>query len=184
MSLSDYRDGDDARSLDMYNVSQVKPVRKTGYYDFPCAHAAYKGDPKEGQTHYHTDEASRVRCAERAVEIAAEPEPYSDEALDADEKDGLPGSRHAAKYLRTLDTPARRKRAVSEAWTLGNIIGGIYSNNVAKAVSELSRNIANGNESAELYGEKFARVAREREAELRATTGNPNAIYYPAFPGR
>ena len=184
MSLSDYRDGDDARSLDMYNASQVKPVRKTGYYDFPCTHPAYKGDPKEGQTHYHTDEASRVRCAERAVEIATEPEPYSDEALDADEKDGMPGPRHAAKYLRTLDTVERRKRAVSEAWTLGNVRGGIFSSNVYSAVSELLRNIEAGNESAELYGERFARVAREREAELRATTGNPNAIYYPAFPGR
>lgn len=28
MSLSDYRDSDDARSLDLYNASQVEPVTK------------------------------------------------------------------------------------------------------------------------------------------------------------
>ena len=121
-------------------------------------------------------------AAELAAEKAGNPERYSDAWLTLAEADHFGrGDRNSARYLRTLDTIERRKRAVSEAWTLGNIIGGIYSNNVANAVSELSRNILNGNESAELYGEKFARVAREREAELRQVTGNPNAIYYPQF---
>lgn len=125
---------------------------------------------------------NREYAAEAAAEKAGNPERYSDEWLTLAEADHFGrGDRNSAHYLRTLATIDQRKRAVSEAWTLGNIIGGRYSGNVGNAVSELARNIANGNESAELYGERFARVAREREAELRATTGNPNAIYYPQF---
>lgn len=121
--------------------------------------------------------ASQVEAHKPAAER------YSDEWLDEAEagKHGI-GDRNSAAYLRTLLTIDQRKRAVSEAYTLANMSGGRYSGNVWRAVHELARNILAGNEAKELQGEEFARVAREREAELRKATGNPNAIYYPPMP--
>lgn len=72
-----------------------------------------------------------------------------------------------------------RRRVVAEAHTLNNVVGGILSGNVYSARAELQRNIDAGEPERELYGENFARVAREREAELRRITGNPAAIYNP-----
>jgi hypothetical protein len=142
MSLSDYRDCDDARSLDMYNASRV--------------------------------------VAHKTTEFQMVPERYSDDWLTLQEMHGMPGPRKAAPYLRKLDTVERRQRAVSEAYTLCNIRRTIFSHAVADAVSNMLRNIADGNESAELYGEKFARQARETEKFYREQTGNPNLIYYPS----
>lgn len=179
MSLSDFRDSDDFRSLDQYNASNVKPVAKSnGYYDFPCE-AGTRG------LHYHTTDESRQECAPREAKLAADRAyRYTDAWLDEVAVSGMPGERHSAPYLRKLDTKEQRERAVAEAHTLSNIRGGIHSSNVYSAVSEMLRNIAAGNESKELYGERFAREAREAEKALRERTGNPNAIYYPAFPGR
>lgn len=72
-----------------------------------------------------------------------------------------------------------RDRVWAEAHTLCNIRGGIMSGNLYYARQELQRNIDAGEPERELYGENFARVAREREAELRRITGNPAAIYDP-----
>lgn len=107
------------------------------------------------------------------------PDQYSDDALTLDELGNSRGPRNAARYLRKLDTVERRKRAVNEAHTLCNVIGGIYSGNVSNAVSALLSAIEKGTEGERLYGENFAHVARERERELRQATGNPNAIYNP-----
>ena len=107
---------------------------------------------------------------------------YSDEHLTEMEASPLPGDYRVAPILRELDTPERRKRAVAEAHTLVNISGGIYSHAVSRAVRAIKKAIANGTESEMLYGEKFAHDARMAEKALRERTGNPNAIYYPAFP--
>lgn len=118
--------------------------------------------------------------ASRVVAHKPEPERYSDEWLDAEIAAGMDrGTINSAPYLRKLDTVARRSRAVSEAYTLGNVVGGRFSGNVYAAVNALLRAIENGTEDERLYGENFAHTAREREQELRQVTGNPNAIYNP-----
>lgn len=99
------------------------------------------------------------------------------EAIAADSK--IPGARNSAPYLLKLDTPERRRRAVSEAETLGNLVGGTFSGNVWGAVSNLLELIASGKEDGEMYGERTAREYREREQALREATGDPTAIYYP-----
>ncbi len=88
---------------------------------------------------------------------------YTDAQLTADENGTGRGPQRAAQYLRKLDTPERRDRAVSEAHTLVNLMGGIYSHKVSEAVDSLLRMIANGNESDEMYGERSARMARETD---------------------
>lgn len=72
-----------------------------------------------------------------------------------------------------------RDRAWAEAHTLTNILGGIMSANLSYARRELQANIDAGHPEKELYGEEFARAARDREAELRRVSGNPAAIYNP-----
>ncbi len=72
-----------------------------------------------------------------------------------------------------------RSRVWAEAQTLTNVRGGIMSGNLYYARRELEAHIEAGHPERELYGENFARVAREREAELRRVTGNPAAIYNP-----
>ena len=84
-----------------------------------------------------------------------------------------------AYELLKLDDPHLRRRAHDEAHTLQNIMGGILSGAIYNAVSSIKRNIDRGQPDAELYGERFAREAREREAELRAVTGDPTAIHNP-----
>lgn len=84
-----------------------------------------------------------------------------------------------ARELLKLDTEARRQRVWDEAHTLSNLIGGVLSQHLYSAADSLLRNIAEGRESDELYGERTARQYREREQELRQITGNPSAIYYP-----
>lgn len=172
--MSTYEDTE-ARELDLFNASQVKPVSKrNGYYDFPCE-AGTRG------LHYHTDETSRAACAPREAKEAAERAyRYTDAWLDEVERNGMPGERNSAPYLRELDTVERRKRAVSEAHTLSNITGGRHSYNVSRAVSEIKKAIRLGTEGDMLYGEKFAHDARVAEKALRERTGNPNAIHYPA----
>lgn len=84
-----------------------------------------------------------------------------------------------AHELLQVDTVARRGRVLDEAHTLGNLIGGVLSGNLCSARQSLARLIAEGRETDEMYGERTAREYREREAELRAATGNPAAIYVP-----
>lgn len=86
--------------------------------------------------------------------------------------------RQAAELLK-LDTPTRRRRAYDEACTLQNVIGGTMSGCLADAVANLLRLIEAGTEDRELYGEGFARQAREAEADLRRISGNPTAIHVP-----
>jgi hypothetical protein len=106
----------------------------------------------------------------------------SDENLNSYLTDpkAMPGDRNSAPYLLLLDTPERRWRAEGEAHTLLNLgVAGRYSHGVHLAANALLHLIAAGREDDELYGERTARIYREREAELRRTTGNPAAIYYP-----
>lgn len=108
----------------------------------------------------------------------------STEALEAAEANSpLPGAythpRQAHELLR-LDTVERRRRALAEAHTLANLMGGILSQRLYEAATTLLANISRGQEFMELYGERTAREYREREAALREATGNPAAIYYPS----
>lgn len=105
---------------------------------------------------------------------------YSTESLQADIDHGGYGiTTHPrqARELLKLDTPERRQRAMSEAQTRQNIRGGVLSSCLFAAVADLLANIAADEEARELYGERVARTAREREAELRKT--QPGAIYTP-----
>jgi len=134
--------------------------------------------------HFNTEYAAEL-AAEQAEEANAPefkmvPERYSDDWLTLKEMGIMRGWRNSAADLRKLDTVERRSRAVSEAYTILNIVPGqIFSGAVYGAVRELLHNIESGNESKELHGERFAREAREAEAELRRVTGNPNAIHNP-----
>lgn len=108
---------------------------------------------------------------------------YTDEALqasiDGDRNSGAPFI-HANSLRELLKAPEMyRARILAEAYTLNNVLGGILSGNVYAARRELQRNNDAGEPERELYGENFARVAREREAELRRITGNSAAIYNP-----
>lgn len=87
---------------------------------------------------------------------------------------------HPAQAKELIQVPFEyRRRVVAEAHTLCNVIGGIMSGSLYHARIALQRNIDAGEPERELYGEKFARIAREKEAELRRVTGNPAAIYNP-----
>jgi hypothetical protein len=92
---------------------------------------------------------------------------YTDENLAVDLKSGSPGDKNAAPYLLKLDTPEQRLRAVQEAHTLSNLLGFRYSEAVYNAVKDLQKNIANGEEDKELYGQATARKYREAEEERR-----------------
>lgn len=96
---------------------------------------------------------------------------YTDENLNVDLNSNWPGDRNAAPYLLKLDTPERRLRAVQEAHTLSNLLGFRYSEAVYNAVKELQKNIANGEEDKELYGERTARKYRQAEQERRLHFG-------------
>lgn len=107
---------------------------------------------------------------------------YTTEALKADVAAGGYGIQMhpaQAQELLRLDTVERRQRAVAEAHTLQNLMGGIMSGNLFNAVRDLQRNIDAGHEEQELYGERTAREYREREKALREARNNPAAIYYP-----
>lgn len=105
---------------------------------------------------------------------------FSTEMLQADIEEGGYGimthPRQAEQLLR-LDTVERRVRAEGEAHTRGNLQGGLHSQNLHRSVNELLVQIQAGTEGHEMYAERVARQAREREAELRKT--HPGAIYYP-----
>ena len=92
---------------------------------------------------------------------------YSTEKLTQDLASKWPGRRNAAHYLLELDTPERRARASAEGHTLMNLLGFRYSEGVADAVRSLKRMIESGAENEELYGEKTARMEREREQAYR-----------------
>lgn len=104
---------------------------------------------------------------------------FSTEMLEADVLVGGTGimthSRQAAELLR-LDTVERRNRADGEAYTLGNLQGGIHSANLSRAVSALLALIAKDAEAEEMYAERVAREQREREADLRQVV--PGAVYH------
>lgn len=106
---------------------------------------------------------------------------YTDEELQASIDAGGYGiGIHPRQARELIQVPFEyRRRVVAEAHTLVNVVGGIMSGALYSARQELQRNIDAGAPERELYGENFARIAREREAELRRITGNPNAIYNP-----
>lgn len=106
---------------------------------------------------------------------------YTDAELQASiEAGGYGAGIHPAQAKELIQVPfEHRRRVVAEARTLMNVVGGIMSGALYSARAELQRNIDAGEPERELYGENFARVAREREAELRQITGNPAAIYNP-----
>lgn len=106
---------------------------------------------------------------------------YTDAELQASiDAGGYGVGIHPAQARELIQVPFEyRRRLVAEAQTLVNVVGGIMSGALYNARAELQRNIDAGEPERELYGENFARVAREREAELRRITGNPAAIYNP-----
>lgn len=108
---------------------------------------------------------------------------FTDTALEADIAAGgygRPGGIHPRQAKELIEVPAEhRERVYWEAGTLGNIRGGVLSGNIFYARTELMRNLEAGEPERELYGERFAREARERETELRKITGDPGAIYNP-----
>lgn len=109
-------------------------------------------------------------------------ERYTDESLQADIDAGGygAGGMHPRQAVELIKVPAEhRERVYWEANTLCNINGGNLSGNIYYARTEFMRNLEAGEPEKELYGENFARVAREREAELRKITGDPGAIYNP-----
>jgi hypothetical protein len=173
--MSTYEDTD-ARELDMFNASRVTPVAK------PIkAFCGYCGDGLTEEMRTPGPDSHVSKCqAKWEAEQAKLPKRYTDAWLDLAETGRFGrGDQNAARYLRKLDTVERRQRAVFEAHTLGNVVGGRFSGNVHNAVTELLRNIESGTEDQPLYGEKFAHDAREAEKELRRVTGNPNAIHNP-----
>ena len=107
---------------------------------------------------------------------------FDTDMLEADVEHGDLGlltHPNQARELLRLETPELRERAMDEAHTLVNIMGGVLSGAIRNAVSAIRHNIANGEPDKELYGEKFAREAREQEVKLRKATGDPSAIYHP-----
>lgn len=106
---------------------------------------------------------------------------YTDAELQASiDAGGYGVGIHPAQARELIQVPFEyRARVVAEARTLCGVVGGIMSGAIYNARMELQRNIDAGEPERELYGENFARVAREREAELRRITGNPAAIYNP-----
>lgn len=107
---------------------------------------------------------------------------YTTPMLEADVEEGGYGLQthpRQARELLKLDTEAHRRRAYEEATTLQNLMGGNLSSQLCSSVQALQRLIAQGTEDEELYGERTARVYREREQELRRLSNNPAAIYYP-----
>ena len=112
--------------------------------------------------------AEAKRAAEREEYVQRV---YSTEALEADvAKGGYGVSTHPrqARQLLRLDTIERRRRAKFEAMTRQNLMGGILSDNLFYAVSDLLAMIAAGREAEEMYGERTAREYRERENEAKA----------------
>ena len=107
---------------------------------------------------------------------------FSTEMLQADVEEGQYGvmthSRQARELLR-LDTVDRRKRADAEAGTRQNLRGGIHSDNLRDAVSDLLRMIEEGREDEEMWAEGAARRHREAEAEMRRVTGRQVILYPP-----
>lgn len=92
---------------------------------------------------------------------------YSDEYLNEMMTSPSAGERNTAPYLRELDTPEQRRRAVSEGYTLSNLLGYRHSQAVREAVNNLQDLIEAGREDQELYGERTAREYREMEKARR-----------------
>lgn len=101
--------------------------------------------------------------------------PYTDAGLDAATG---PGPTRAAVHLRKLDTAARRLRAVQNAHTTMNLIGGTYSHRVQESVEILLRMIADGKEGEETYSERTARQYMERERAYQEVTRKALAAQY------
>lgn len=83
---------------------------------------------------------------------------------------GVSGGVHPrqAVPLQRLTTVAHRERAMREASTRQNLQGGVLSDQVHYAVNDLARMVAAGTEADEMYGERTARVYRERDNAERA----------------
>lgn len=92
---------------------------------------------------------------------------YTNEYLDEMMVSPSAGDRNTAPYLRELDTPEQRRRAVSEGYTLSNLLGFRHSQAVREAVNNLQDLIEAGREHEELYGERTAREYREAEKARR-----------------
>lgn len=76
-----------------------------------------------------------------------------------------------ARELDRLDTPARRDRAVNEAHTVSNLLGGQYTARLSEAVTTILTRIEQGRESDELYGERITREHYEAETMRRIARG-------------
>lgn len=108
---------------------------------------------------------------------------YEDDMLRADVEEGAYGVQthpNQAAELLKLPTEALRRRAMAEAQTRVNLQGGVLSGVLFSVVDDLLAAVAADRDGEELYGERTARVYREREAALRASTGDRSAIYYPS----
>ena len=82
---------------------------------------------------------------------------------------GTSGSVHPrqARVLLTLPTVAHRERALAEAGTRQNLMGGRFSDVLHYVALDLNRMIAAGTEDDEMYGAGVARKAREADRAAR-----------------
>ena len=109
---------------------------------------------------------------------------FTDEALQEALTSRWPGVRNAAPHLLKLDTPERRQRADHEAHILSNLLGFIYSQAVSDAVFSLLKNISDGKEDQELYGEKQCRLDLEHQRALREQREAHDRIAFEAYQAR
>lgn len=106
---------------------------------------------------------------------------FTDTALEADIAAGgygRPGGIHPRQAAELIKAPEEyRQRIYNEAGTLTNVLGGVLSGTIYDARVELMRNLEAGEPERELYGERYAREAREREEEIRQALWNAGAHY-------
>lgn len=116
--------------------------------------------------------AEQAAVAAKAAHDAAE---YRVERVKAMTDEGLQASIDAGQVVSPAGFHPRqaaalkrvpfehRERVYNEGGTRQNMRGGILSDNVWEAASDMLGMIANGNADAEMYGEKAARQDRERQ---------------------
>lgn len=114
------------------------------------------------------------RAADQAEYRAHRVKAMTDEGLQASIDAGgygseAPASVHPRQAVALMRVPfEHRARVESEGMTRQNIRGGILSDNVWDAASDMLRMIAKGDPAEqEMYGERYARQDRERQAAHR-----------------